>query len=72
MTGTETLQRLEGGYRMPKPAGERFPCPDGLYDIMLKCWDKVPENRPTFSFLRDFFDDFFVAEEGQYRGPDEY
>ncbi|KAL9964825.1 hypothetical protein ACROYT_G028515 [Oculina patagonica] len=35
------------GYRIPKPAYFK----DELYDIMLKCWETEPENRPSFDSL---------------------
>ncbi|CAG2173419.1 unnamed protein product, partial [Oppiella nova] len=46
-------------------------CPDSYYDMMLKCWDEVPENRPTFEYLYHFFEDYFVATERQYHKADE-
>lgn len=38
-----------------------------MYEVMLKCWDKRPEERPTFEFLFNFFDDYFIATEPNYR-----
>jgi len=67
MTGSEVLQSVERGYRMPKPENSVFQCPDSYYDMMLKCWNKQPESRPTFRFLYDYFDDYFVATEPSYR-----
>ena len=69
MNGQEVLRRVEAGYRMPQPT--QFECPDSLYDMILKCWDQNAMNRPTFSFLYDFFDDYFVAAEPNYHetGP---
>ena len=67
MTGSEVLQRVEQGYRMPKPSGERFVCTEVLFDMMLKCWDRNPEARPTFAFLYSFFDDYFVSAEPHYK-----
>ena len=26
-------------------------CPNEMYEIMLKCWDKNPKNRPSFGVL---------------------
>ena len=67
MNGTEVLQRVEQGYRMPKPSSDRFECTEVLYDMMLKTWDRNPEARPTFAFLYSFFDDYFVSAEPNYR-----
>jgi len=38
---------LQKGYRIPKP--EYFK--DELYNIMMKCWEMEPENRPSFDSL---------------------
>ena len=65
MGGQEVLRRVESGMRMPRPTG--FECPESLYEIMLKCWAHKPADRPTFDFLYDFFDDYFVATEPNYQ-----
>ena len=67
MSGNEVLTRLEQGYRMPMPTN--LECPDSLHDMILKCWDGNAQYRPTFSFLYDFFDDYFVATEKSYQAP---
>jgi hypothetical protein len=67
MTGGEVLNQVERGYRMQKPENSIFQCPDSYYDMMLKCWNKQPDNRPTFRFLYDYFDDYFVSTEPNYR-----
>jgi serine/threonine protein kinase len=67
LTGAEVLQRLEQSYRMPRPNTDRFECPESLYDMMHKCWDRNPVDRPTFAFLYSFFDDYFISTEPSYR-----
>ncbi|XP_067938733.1 tyrosine-protein kinase Yes-like isoform X2 [Watersipora subatra] len=69
MYGREVLEQIEQGYRMPKPRHDRLETPDTLYDIMKKCWDRRPENRPTFEYLYNFFDDYFVSTEPNYKDP---
>ena len=66
MPGHEVLSKVEKGFRMQKPTNGPFPCPDGYYDAMKKCWNRVPEERPTFAYLNDFFDTFAVATEQEY------
>lgn len=68
-SGREVLEQIERGYRMPKPRHEKLETPDTLYEIMLKCWDKRPDNRPTFEYLYNFFDDYFVSTEPNYKDP---
>ena len=68
-SGREVLEQIEQGYRMPKPRHDRLETPDTLYDIMKKCWDRRPENRPTFEYLYNFFDDYFVSTEPNYKDP---
>ena len=62
MTNAETLAQVERGYRMPCPPN----CPPPLYDIMLTCWNKEPNTRPTFEYLHATLDDYFVSTEPNY------
>ena len=63
MNNREVIERVQGGYRMPQPPR----CPDELYKMMIKCWDKEPDLRPTFDYLQSYFDDYQVSTEVPYR-----
>ncbi|XP_063003527.1 tyrosine-protein kinase HCK [Elgaria multicarinata webbii] len=63
MSHQEVIRGLERGYRMPRPEG----CPEELYEIMVRCWEKKPEERPTFEYNQSVLDDFFTATESQYQ-----
>lgn len=67
LNGAESLHNIEKGYRMPQPNTERFECPHTLYEMMLKTWEHIAEDRPTFAYLYSFFDDYFIATEPNYR-----
>ncbi|XP_045158782.2 tyrosine-protein kinase Blk-like isoform X2 [Mercenaria mercenaria] len=54
----DTLSRLHEGFRLSKPKDGPVPCPVAFYVTILKCWHRLPECRPTFYFLEDFFNDF--------------
>ncbi|XP_053394693.1 tyrosine-protein kinase SRK2-like [Mercenaria mercenaria] len=71
MNGHEVLNRVEKGFRMQKPTGGPVPCPDPYYEIMLKCWNRVADSRPTFAYLQDFFNNYMVNVEGEYRAMDD-
>jgi fyn-related kinase len=63
MTNAEVLAQIEQGYRMPCPPS----CPTSLYDIMLDCWQKDPERRPTFETLQWRLEDFFSVNGSEYK-----
>ncbi|CAM4676246.1 unnamed protein product [Leuciscus chuanchicus] len=63
MVNREVLDQVERGYRMPCPAE----CPDSLHELMLTCWRKEPEERPTFEYLQSFLEDYFTSTEPQYQ-----
>ncbi len=72
MDNRTVLDQIEKGFRMPKPTGYNIDCPDSLYDLQLQCWGRVAERRPTFEYLKNTLEDFFVATESNYRPPDEF
>uniref|UniRef100_A0A3P8W987 Tyrosine-protein kinase n=1 Tax=Cynoglossus semilaevis TaxID=244447 RepID=A0A3P8W987_CYNSE len=63
MVNREVLDQVERGYRMPCPAE----CPDSMHELMLTCWRKEPEERPTFEYLQGFLEDYFTSTEPQYQ-----
>uniref|UniRef100_A0A8C6PZ07 Tyrosine-protein kinase n=2 Tax=Nothobranchius furzeri TaxID=105023 RepID=A0A8C6PZ07_NOTFU len=63
MVNREVMDQVERGYRMPCPAD----CPESLHDLMLTCWRKDPEERPTFEYLQCFLEDYFTCVEPQYQ-----
>jgi len=44
----QIAEKLQEGYRMPKPRH----VDEKLYQIMMKCWEENPNDRPTFEKLR--------------------
>eukprot|EP00729_Bicosta_minor_P009566 gene9566-16737_t len=62
------VQKLDEGYRHPKPAG----CPDGLYELMNDCWKTEPVDRPTFESLTFRLEDFFHSAEANYTDPTKF
>ncbi|KRX42715.1 Tyrosine-protein kinase Src42A [Trichinella murrelli] len=63
MTNAEVLHQIENGYRMPCPQK----CTSQLYEIMLECWHKEPEKRPTFETLQWKLEDFFTTDISEYK-----
>ncbi|XP_061486793.1 tyrosine-protein kinase HCK isoform X2 [Rhineura floridana] len=63
MSHQEVIRALERGYRMPRTEG----CPEELYEIMMRCWKRKPEDRPTFECNQSILEDFFTATESQYQ-----
>ncbi|XP_014340715.1 proto-oncogene tyrosine-protein kinase Src [Latimeria chalumnae] len=63
MVNREVLDQVERGYRMHCPPE----CPESLHDLMLQCWRKDPEERPTFEYLQSFLEDYFTSTEPQYQ-----
>ncbi|KAM9525091.1 proto-oncogene tyrosine-protein kinase Src-like isoform 1-T1 [Salvelinus alpinus] len=63
MVNREVLDQVERGYRMPCPAE----CPASMHELMLTCWRKDAEERPTFEYLQGFLEDYFTSTEPQYQ-----
>lgn len=52
LIGSEILRKIDKeGQRLHQPDA----CPSSIYAVLLKCWAKNPQDRPTFAFLKDFF-----------------
>ena len=68
MTNQEVLTQVERGYRMPQPINSN----KAVYEVMLTCWSQDPEQRPTFEYLFNFFDDFYVASGPSYGDADRF
>ena len=66
MNNREVLEQTQKGYRMAKSSG----IVDGVYEMMLQCWDKAAEKRPTFEHLFMYFDDYFISTEPNYKESD--
>ena len=66
MTNREVIEQVPCGYRMKRPPK----CSDHMYEIILKCWDKREEQRPTFEYMFNFFDDYFISTEPSYKEAD--
>lgn len=62
MSNAEVLNSIDKGYRMPIPPS----CEVKYYNIMLDCWNKDPNKRPTFDALEWRLEEYFSSDE-QYR-----
>ncbi|KAK3752966.1 hypothetical protein QZH41_005123 [Actinostola sp. cb2023] len=47
--GKEIPDRIQQGYRMPRPSH----VDPVVYDVMFRCWNKVPDERPTFPQIKE-------------------
>lgn len=52
----EMAAYLKDGYRLAQPIN----CPDELFAVMAYCWAMSPEERPTFTQLHVFLQEFFA------------
>nr|XP_039274448.1 tyrosine-protein kinase Yes-like isoform X2 [Styela clava] len=62
MSNQIVFEQVSSSYRMPQHKN----CPDKLYQLMLKCWNEKPDERPTFQYIKLFLEDFFIATEHHY------
>ena len=50
MSNAEAVEKILGGYRLPKPDK----CPTEIYSLMEKCWKENSMDRPT---MRELYSD---------------
>ncbi|XP_060083269.1 tyrosine-protein kinase CSK-like [Ylistrum balloti] len=48
----EMMGKVNEGQRMEAPAR----CPPAVYDVMMLCWHKDPESRPSFQRLCEYIE----------------
>lgn len=65
LSNAEVLQQVERGMRMQLNTLQG--CPKELYEIMLDCWHRDPQKRPTFETLEWKMSDFFTTEPSEYK-----
>lgn len=58
MAATEVMQRVRKGYRLDKPEH----CKRELYNVMFYCWEKDPDQRPTFTELVELLEQLLTSE----------
>jgi fibroblast growth factor receptor 1 len=58
LSSSEVLKRVRDGYRLEKPEH----CKREIYNIMYYCWNKNPDERPSFSALVQDFETLLVKE----------
>uniref|UniRef100_H3A744 Tyrosine-protein kinase n=1 Tax=Latimeria chalumnae TaxID=7897 RepID=H3A744_LATCH len=58
---TEYIQELLKGQPLSSPAD----CPDPLHRILLQCWRRMPEERPTFTQLQESLTDIIRSEQAE-------
>lgn len=51
LLGSEVIQAIEAGERLEQ--SER--CPQHVYEVMMRCWQYDPRDRPTFTELLNIF-----------------
>ncbi|XP_070135587.1 activated Cdc42 kinase Ack isoform X1 [Drosophila bipectinata] len=51
LNGSQILRKIDReGERLHQPDA----CPPDVYAMMLQCWDKTPQERPTFAALKEY------------------
>ena len=58
MADSVVLDMTQKGYKMDYPTG----CSQSLYKVMLKCWSRLPRDRPTFQYLYETIREYFATE----------
>jgi len=55
-SNSEAAEKVVNGYRMEKP----MDCPDGVYNIMMQCWEQDPRKRIKFSEIVEALDELIT------------
>ena len=55
---SDVMKKVREGYRLEKPEH----CKRELYNIMVKCWEKSADSRPSFSDLIADFEKLLIEQ----------
>lgn len=58
MAANEVMQKVREGHRLDKPDH----CKREMYNIMYYCWDRDPDQRPSFSELAQILEQLLVSD----------
>lgn len=53
-SNAEVVEFLSRGERLKKP----YICPEAFWDIIMKCWEEKPTDRPAFKSLNSMIEQF--------------
>lgn len=52
LSNSEVIEQLDSGKRLPKPDS----CPADFWNIIMRCWEHSPTNRPSFKTLNSIIE----------------
>lgn len=62
LTNMEMLEFIQAGNRLELPKH----CPESVYNVMVKCWKELSEDRPTFKEIGEIFRQLLEKETSNY------
>jgi AXL receptor tyrosine kinase len=67
VANANVLEYIENGQRLNKP----LLCPVEIYEMLFQCWERNPNNRPSFQVLRETTQNLFEHQNRQLLDSDQ-